>query len=84
VFGWTEFFTVYTGKHCLCWNVVKEKYCSGWKNKPNKPASFPAEHCLYLFHFLSVFCVRVVSSVSFFCFFCLSCFWKVEVENRVP
>jgi len=30
--------------YCLCWNVVREKYCSGWKNKPNKPASFLAEH----------------------------------------
>jgi len=34
VFGWTEFFTVYIEKHCLCWNVVRGKYWSGWENKP--------------------------------------------------
>ena len=24
-------------KRCSGWIVVREKYCSGWKNKPNKP-----------------------------------------------
>jgi len=43
VFGWSEFCTVHVGKHCLYWNVVREKYCSGWKNKPNKLEFNPAE-----------------------------------------
>ena len=27
--------------YCSCYNVVREKHCSGWKNKPNKPEFSP-------------------------------------------
>ena len=30
--------------YCSWWNVVREKHCSGWENKPNKPEFSPAEH----------------------------------------
>jgi len=33
VFGWTGLFTFYAEKYCLCWNIVREKHCPGWKKK---------------------------------------------------
>ena len=47
VFGWTEIFTVYIGKHCLS----REKNCFTWKNKPIKPEFSSAEHSLQDFGF---------------------------------
>jgi len=41
VFGWYGLFTVYAEKHCLYYNVVREKHCSGLgEKKQNKPANW--------------------------------------------